>query len=92
MATLRAPARMRGKDEGVEGDKPVIAYCRRGDRFCESVAGILDAGGRPLAWLGGHAMPCRVDVTETVTHAVRQRVTGRNLPRRAPRSRETASH
>jgi hypothetical protein len=76
---------------GVEVDKPVIACCRQGDRVSESVADILDAGGRPLAWLGSHAMPCRVHVTETVTHAVRQRATGRNLPRRAPRSREGAS-
>ena len=82
---------MRGKDAGVEVDMPVIASCRRGDRFCESVAGILDAGGRPLAWLGSHAMPCRVDVTETVTHVVRQGATGRNLPQRLPRPREGAS-
>ena len=79
------------KDTGVEVDKPMIAYGRRGDRFCESVAGILDPGGRPLAWLGNHAMPCRVDVTETVTHAVRQRATGRDLPQRSPRPREGAS-
>jgi hypothetical protein len=75
----------------VEVDKPVIAYGRRGDRFCESVADILDAGGRPLTGLGSHAMPCRVDVTETVTHAVRQRATGRNVSQRSARPREGAS-
>jgi hypothetical protein len=36
--------------------------------------------------------PCAVvTVTETVTHPARPRATGRNLPRRSPRSRETAS-
>ncbi len=86
----RAPAPMRSKDAGVEVDKPVIASCRRGDRFGESVARILDADGRALAWPGSRAMPCRVDVTRTVTHPVRQCATGRNFPQRSPQPREGA--